>query len=78
MAYFVLSRNGEESLNTLLSPDPEFFPDPDPDHPRGEDRATGIILLALKKIKSIGVIVNELRVRTDKQTDRQTQMRERG
>ena len=29
MAYFVLTPNGEESLNKLLSPDP------DPDHLRG-------------------------------------------
>ena len=32
MAYFFLSRNGEESLNKLLSPDPER----DSDHLRGE------------------------------------------
>ena len=37
MKYFVLSPNGEESLNKFLSPDP------DPDHL--EDRATEIILL---------------------------------
>ena len=28
MSYLVLSRNGEETFNKLLSPDP----DPDPDH----------------------------------------------
>ena len=34
VAYFVLSRKCEESLNTFLSP----YPGPDPDHLRGRPR----------------------------------------
>ena len=60
MACFVLSPNGEESLNKFLSPDP----DPHPDHLRGgpshEYNNNGV-----KKIKSIEAIVFELRIRTD-------------
>ena len=54
----VLSPNGEESLelNKLLSPDP--------DHLRGGP-SHGHNTSCVKKIKSIGAIVFELRVRTD-------------
>ena len=57
MAYFVLSPNGKESLNKLLSPDP--------DHLRGEPR---VYAFSCKKIKSMGAIVFELRVQANIQT----------
>ena len=66
MAYFVLSRNGEESFNTFLSPNPN----PDPDHLRGgPSRGYNTFCLKYQVIKSCGAIVFELRARADKQTD---------
>ena len=60
MAHFVLSPNGEESLNRFSSPDPN----PDRVHLRGGNNTSYV------KNKSIGAIIFELRTRTDKQTDR--------
>ena len=62
MAYFVQPPNSEESFNKFLSPDP--------DHPKGGP-SHGYNTSCVKKTKSIGAIVFELRVRTDKHTDRQ-------
>ena len=62
MAYFVLSPNGEESLNTFLNPDPVR----DPGHLRGgpgNGNNTSVII-------SIGAIVFQFRV--DIQTDGRT------
>ena len=59
MTHFALSRNGEESLNKLLSPDS------DPDHiigPRHGYNTSGV-----KIIKSIGAIGFEVRALTDRQ-----------
>ena len=67
MAHFVLSPNGEESLNQFLSPDP----DPHPDHLRGGP-SHGHNTNGVTKIKSIGAIVFELRIRKDVQTYIQT------
>ena len=64
MAYLVLSPDGEDSLNNLLSPYP------DPDHLRGGP-SHGYNTSCVTKTKSIGEIFFELRVRTDRQTDRQ-------
>ena len=47
-----------------------MFLSPDPDHLRGEP-SHGYDISSVKKTKSIGAIVFDLRARTDKQTDRQ-------
>ena len=65
MANFGLSRNGEESFNKYLSPDPG--------HLRGGP-SYGDNTSRVKKIKSIGAIVFQLRTRTDRQTNKHTQM----
>ena len=69
IAYLVQSPNGEESLNKFSSPNPE----PDPDHlTRGPGH--GYNTSSVKKIKSMGAIVFELRVRkTYRHTDKQTE-----
>ena len=64
MSYLVLSRNGEESCDQFLNPDP--------DHLRGRPNHGYIpscVNILCKQIKTIGAIVFELRARTDKQTD---------
>ena len=64
MTYFVLSRNGEKSLNKFLSPDPDYLRGP----------SHGCNTSCVKKISSIGEIIFELRGQVCRQTDKQTQM----
>ena len=59
MAYFVLSPNGEETLNTFLSPDP----DPNTDHPRegpSDEHNTSCVKNQVNRCNSFS-----LRARTD-------------
>ena len=62
MAYYLLSRHGDESFN-------KFLESRSRSGSSQEDLATGIILLTYKKIKSIGALVFELKARTSRQTD---------
>ena len=62
--YSVLSRNGDESFNAFLSPDP--------DHPRGpshEDNTS-----CVQKIESIGATVVGLHAWTNRQADQHAQI----
>ena len=59
MAYFLLSRNGEESFNKFLSPDPDHF--------RGGPSYGDNI--SCVKIMSIGAIVTDPDIHIDRQTD---------